>query len=226
MSDKKHHEPVEVDVLERAKGFWEKYSKTVLLASSAVILLAGGYLAYKYLYQLPNEEKAQEEIFRAEAYFRKDSFNLALNGDAGASGFLKVIKKYSGTRTADLASLYAGECYLQTGDYTNAVKYLGSANAHGSKQVEAKIEGLLGDATAELKKNEEAIGHYKKAGTLFEQDQALSSEYLFRAGLLLEMTGKTKEAIEMYQTVKDKYPRTEKGFLVEKYLARLGSTKS
>jgi len=226
MSDKKHHEPVEADVVERAKGFWEKYSKTIVIASSAVILLVGGFLAYKYLVQLPNEEKAQEEIFRAEENFRKDSFALALNGTGSTPGFLKVISKYSGTRTADLANYYAGVCFLQTGDYNNAVKHLNAANAHGAKQLEAKIEGLLGDANAELKKNEEAIAHYKKAGTLFEQDQALSSEYLFRAGLLLEMSGKTKEAVEMYQTVKDKYPRSEKGFLVEKYLARLGSTRS
>ena len=33
MSDKKHHEPVEADVVERAKGFWEKYSKTILVIS-------------------------------------------------------------------------------------------------------------------------------------------------------------------------------------------------
>jgi tetratricopeptide (TPR) repeat protein len=226
MSDKKHLEPAEVDVLERAKGFWEKYSKSIVVVSSAVILLVGGYLGYKYLYQIPNEEKAQEEIFRAEDFFRKDSFSLALNGNTSTPGFLKVAKKYSGTKTGDLANYYAGVCYLQTGDYNNAIKSLTAANVHGAKQVEAKIEGLLGDAHAELKKNEEAIAHYRKAGTLFEQDQALSSEYLFRAGLLLEMTGKTKEAIEVYQNIKDKYPRSEKGFLVDKYLARLGSTKS
>jgi tetratricopeptide (TPR) repeat protein len=226
MSDKKHQEPVEVDVVEKARGFWEKYSKTITIVSSAVIVLVGGFLAYKYLYQLPNEEKAREEIYRAEDSFRKDSFALALNGNGTTPGFLKVISKYSGTRTADLANYYAGVCYLQTGDYNNAVKYLSSADAHGAKQLEAKIEGLLGDAKAELKKNDEAIAHYKKAGTIFEQDQALSSEYLFRAGLLLEMSGKTKEAVELYQTVKDKYPRTEKGFLVDKYLARLGSTRS
>jgi tetratricopeptide (TPR) repeat protein len=89
--------------------------------------------------------------------------------------------------------------------------------------VEAKKEGLLGDAYSELKKNDEAISHYRKAGSLFPDDQAISSEYLFRAALLLELSGKNKEAIELYQQVKDKYPRTEKGFVVDKYLARLGS---
>jgi len=54
----------------------------------------------------------------------------------------------------------------------------------------------------------------------------LSSEYLFRAGLLLEMAGKNKEAIEVYKQIKEKFPRTEKGFAIDKYLARLGETKS
>ena len=98
-------------------------------------------------------------------------------------------------------------------------------NASGAKQVEAKVEGLLGDALAELKKNDQAIGHYKKAGTVFSEDQALSSEYLFRCGLLCEVAGKNDEAIECYQIIKNKYPRTEKGFIVDKYLARLGSVK-
>jgi hypothetical protein len=43
--------------------------------------------------------------------------------------------------------------------------------------------------------------------------------------LLLEMGGKPKEAAEMYQQIKDKFPRTEKGFVADKYLARLGITK-
>jgi hypothetical protein len=43
--------------------------------------------------------------------------------------------------------------------------------------------------------------------------------------LLNEISGNNEQAIELYQQLKDKYPRTEKGFVVDKYLARLGATK-
>jgi len=225
MSVKTHPEPEQTEVLERAKGFWEKNSKLILYISSAVILLAGGYLGYKYLVQVPNELKAQEEISKAENNFRKDSISLALNGNVSTPGFIKVIKKYGGTKTGNLARLYAGECYLQLGDFKNAAKYLEEFDAHGAKQVEAKAEGLLGDAYSELKQNEKAIEHYKKAGTIFPEDAFLSSEYLFRAGMLYELAGKNKEAIEIYEQIKEKFPRTEKGYNIDKYLARLGETK-
>jgi tetratricopeptide (TPR) repeat protein len=224
MSVKTQPEPEQIEVLDRAKGFWEKNSRMILYISSAVILLAGGYLAYKYLIVLPNEQKAQAEIYKAETNFRKDSISLALNGNNSTPGFLKVINKYGGTRTGNLAKLYAGECYLQLGDFKNAVKYLEDFDAHGAKQIEAKAEGLLGDAYAEMKQNEKAIDHYKKAGTIFPEDAFLSSEYLFRAGMLYEIMGKSKEAIEQYRQIKENFPRTEKGYNIDKYLARLGET--
>jgi tetratricopeptide (TPR) repeat protein len=225
MADVKFEEIGPDEVLVKAKGFWDKYSKTILIASAAVILVVGGYLGYKYLIQLPAEEKAQDAIFSAEEHFRNDSMSLALNGDARSDGFLKVIKKYGSTKSGNVARLYAGECYLQLGDYNNAVKYLKEFDANGAKQVEAKTEGLLGDAYSELKKTDDAISHYRKAGTLFPEDQAISSEYIFRAALLLEMEGKNKEAAELYQEIKDKFPRTEKGFVADKYLGRMGSGK-
>ncbi len=68
------------EILNRAKGFWEKNSKNILMSAAAFILIVGGYLGYKNFIQIPNEQKAQEEIFRAEENFRRDSLSLALNG--------------------------------------------------------------------------------------------------------------------------------------------------
>jgi tetratricopeptide (TPR) repeat protein len=225
MSVKTQPEP-EVEVLEKAKGFWEKNSRPILIGLVSIIVVIGGYLGYKYLVQIPNDNKAQEAIYKAETNFRLDSISLALNGNASTPGFLKVIKNYGGTPSGNLAKLYAGECYLLLGDYKNAVKYLEDFNANGAKQIEAKVQGLLGDAKSELKQNDQAIAHYRKAGTIFPEDTYISSEYLFRAGLLLELSGKTSEAIEVYKLIKEKYPRTEKGYGIDKYLARLGETKS
>jgi tetratricopeptide (TPR) repeat protein len=225
MSDKKTVDTADQEVVDKAIGFWEKNSKKIITVSVAVIVIVGGYLGYKNLIQLPKEQKANEELFAAENNFRKDSFNLALNGSGSTPGFLKVISKYSGTKAANLAHYYAGASYLQMGEFQKAVDQLSDFSAQGAKQVEAKAEGLLGDAYAELKKNDDAIAHYKNAGTIFEEDQAISSEYLFRGAMLSEMSGKTEQAIELYQILKDKYPRTDKGFIVDKYLARLGVVK-
>lgn len=222
MSKKEIMNQANAEISNDALGFWEKNSKKIVFGLTALILVVGGYFGYKYFVVLPNETKAQEEIFKAEANFRKDSISLALNGNATSPGFLKVINKYGNTKTANLARLYAGECYLQLGDYKNAIKFLEDFNPNGAKQIEAKVQGLLGDAYSELKQNDKAISFYKKAGTLFPEDENISSEYLFRAGLLLEINGKNKEAIELYKEVKEKYPRTEKGMNADKYLARLG----
>jgi tetratricopeptide (TPR) repeat protein len=225
MSDKITVETGDQEIVDKAIGFWEKNSKKIITVSVVIIVVVGGYLGYKNLVQLPKEQKANEELFAAENYFRKDSFNLALNGSGSTPGFLKVISKYSGTNAANLAHYYAGASYLQMGEFQKAVDQLSDFSAKGAKQVEAKAEGLLGDAYAELKKNDDAIAHYKNAGTIFEEDQAISSEYLFRGAMLSEMTGKTDQAIELYQLLKDNYPRTDKGFIVDKYLARLGVVK-
>jgi TolA-binding protein len=225
MSDKKTVDTADQEVVDKAIGFWEKNSKKIITVSVAIIVVVGGYLGYKNLIQLPKEQKANEELFAAENNFRKDSFNLALNGSGSTPGFLKVISKHSGTKAANIAHYYAGASYLQMGEFQKAVDQLSDFSANGAKQIEAKAEGLLGDAYAELKKNDDAIAHYKKAGTIFEEDQAISSEYLFRGAMLSEMSGKTDQAIELYQILKDKYPRTDKGFIVDKYLARLGVVK-
>ncbi|MBS1666571.1 MAG: tetratricopeptide repeat protein [Bacteroidetes bacterium] len=222
---KKHvHLEEEKNVVADVELFWNKYGKMVSYGISAIVILIAAYLGYKNFVQEPNEKKASEAMYHAEEYFRMDSVKLALNGDNINPGFAKIVSKYSGTKAANLASFYAGSCYLKLGDYNNAVKYLKDFST-SAQQLQAKAYGLLGDAYSELNKKDDAIAEYKKAGTLFEKDDLISPEYLFRAGYLYESMGKNKDAIEMYQTIKDKYPNSQRGADIDKYLARLGETK-
>jgi tetratricopeptide (TPR) repeat protein len=226
MSEIKHpaHLEAEKNPIDDFHHYWDRYGKQAGYALLVIILLVGGYLGYKYLVREPNEKKAGEAMFRAEEYFRMDSVRLALNGDNVNAGFLKVISKYGGTKAAELAAFYAGSCYLKLGDYNNAVKYLKDFST-SVKQVQLRAYGLLGDAYAELNKKDDAVEEYKKAGTYYDKDDLFSPEYLFRAGYLYESMGKTPQAIEMYQLIKNKYPTSQRGYDIDKYLARLGVTK-
>ncbi len=226
MADIKHREHLEREIspVDKWKHFQDNYGKKAVIAVSAILIVVLGYLGYRQFILEPKEKQASEAMFRAEDYYRMDSVRLALNGDAVNAGFLKIISRYSGTKAADLASFYAGSCYLKLGDFNNAVKYLKDFKTP-AVQVQAKAYGLLGDAYSELNKKEEAVEQYKKAGTYFDQDEIISPEYLFRAGYLYESMGKNDDAIAMYQIIKSKYPASPRGFDIDRYLARLGVVK-
>jgi tetratricopeptide (TPR) repeat protein len=218
------HVEEEKNLVAQFQQYWIKYNKQIVYALSVLFLLVAGFIGYKTLVQEPNEKKALEAMFHAEDYYRMDSARLALNGDNINAGFLKIISKYGGTKAGNLASFYAGSCYLKLGDFKNAAKYL-SAFSTPALQVQARAYGLLGDAYSEMNKKEDAVTAYKKAGTIFEKDDFISPEYLFRAGYLLESLGRPKEAIDMYQIIKNKYPSSQRGYDIDRYLARLGVTK-
>lgn len=213
-------EPEEVQVIKKAKDFWGRFSKPVMYVGGAIILIAGGWLGYKNFILGPKQKKANEAISRAQAYFAKDSLDLALNGDGANAGFLKIIKNYSGTDAAKLAHYYAGAVYLRKEDYKNAIKYLDGYST-GASQVQSAAWRMLGDAYMNTGKKEEGASYFEKAGKLNERDELTSSENLFRAAMAYEVAGKTEKAADMLKLIKEKYPKSEKGFIVDKYLARL-----
>src|ERR1700744_6113033 len=223
MSEIKHpaHLEEEKNPVAEFQSIWEKYGKQASYVLLAIIVIVAGFFAWRNLVSDPNEKKATEAMFRAEQYYRLDSARLALNGDNINPGFLKIIARFGGTKAANLASFYAGSCYLKLGDFNNAIKYLKDFST-SVKELQERDYGLLGDAYSELNRKEEAAEQYKKAGTYFEKDELLSPESLFRSGYLYESMGKTQDAISMYRLIKDKYPTSQRGADIDKYLARLG----
>jgi len=191
-----------------------------------IYLLLGGMIAagvivgYTELYQKPREAKAADAMFIAEKYFANDSSTFVLNGDGQSKGVLYIIKEFSGTKAANLAKYYAGVSYFRLNDFNKSIEYLKDFSTD-AKQIQAVAYGTLGDAYASLNKVDEAVSHYKKAGEYFPEDEAISSEYLFRAASFLELNNKNDEAIELYTKIKNEYPKSEKGFMADKYINRL-----
>jgi LPXTG-motif cell wall-anchored protein len=221
-----HHPRTEnVEVVDRAKDFWSQNNRIITIVGLAIILLGGGWLAYKKLVKEPQEQKAAEAMFKAEDLFKRDSLQAALNGDALTSGFLKVADKYGNTKAGNLAHYYAGAIYLQMGDAAKAAEHLKDFDTD-APQIQARAYKLLGDAYADLGKNSDALSNYKKAAHHFEEDEANSSDYLFLAAYFADRVVKDqKQAIELFKELKEKYPRTEKGFEADKYLAQSGVYK-
>lgn len=211
----------ERNAADSAQQFWNKNSKLIVYGLTALIIVVGGYFAYRNFVQLPNEEKAVEAMWKAEDYYRMDSARLALNGDGTNQGFLKIISKYGGTKAGNLAKFYAGSSYLKIGDFNNAIKYLKDFKT-SDKLIQVRATGLLGDAYAESGKKKEAVEEYKKAGTLYPEDVYNSPEYLFRAGLLYQELGNNDQAIDMFSKIKENYSSSQQGRDIDKYLARLG----
>ncbi|MEP6595614.1 MAG: tetratricopeptide repeat protein [Ginsengibacter sp.] len=222
----------EMDVIERARGFWGKFSKPIIYIGAAIILIGGGWLIYKYMVKLPKEEKADQAVYGTQQYFSDfsnatvDSVRTLLaqkciNGDGAISGVLKIISRYSGTAAANLCEYYAGACYLHLKQFDKSIKHLKNFTTSAS-QIQSRAYGMIGDAYSELKKNNDALNYYKKAADVNEKDDFTSSEFLFRAGLFAESVGKTKDAIELYKKIKTNYPLTDKAADIDRYLARLG----
>ena len=51
------------EIVERAKGFWAKFSKPIIYVGGALILILGGWVGYKYLVLQPNEAKSADVIY-------------------------------------------------------------------------------------------------------------------------------------------------------------------
>jgi len=198
--------------------FIEKNKKPIIIAVAAIVLVIGGYFVFKKAYVAPMEKEAQEQMFVAEKYFEKDSFQLALNGDGNNWGFLKITEEYGITKAADLAHYYAGICYLQTGNFKAAIEHLEEYD--GDDKLIAPIAvGATGDAYVELGKTEKGISYFEKAAGA--KNKVLSPVYLKKAGIAYESLKKTEKALESYTKVKDEYPRSQEAADIEKYIARV-----
>lgn len=198
----------------------EKNQKAIISVIAIVAIAVGGYFGYKYFILAPKEEKAATALFYAQQWFDVDSFSYVLNGNGLNGGALEVIKKYNGTKSANLAHYYAGISYLNTNDPGNAIKQLSEFDGKGTP-VEYLAYGALGDAYMDAKNVEKGIEFYKKAAS-DKKNKFIAPLYLFRAGLACEISGKKEEAKKLYQEIKTTFPYSQQGQDIDKYLARLG----
>jgi tetratricopeptide (TPR) repeat protein len=207
--------------LTTAELFFEKNAKMISMVFGAAVVIALLLLATHRFYTIPHETKAREQIFTAEQYFEKDSFNLALNGDGNYPGVLDIIDNYGRTPAGNLAKYYAGISYLHLGKYKEAIEYLESFKTD-DLLLKPVSTGAIGDAYAELGNKEKALKYYADAAEV-KTNSFTTPIYLLKQGSMYEQLGNKGKALSTYQVIKDKYADSNEGRLADKYIARLSA---
>jgi len=208
------------EILSKSEQFIDKYQKQIITGISAIILIVVVVLGVKHLYLAPKEREAEVAIYKGEQYLANGQWDLALNGDSlDYTGFEAIISDYSFTKTAKLANVYAGICYYHKGELEKAIGYLKKFNAN-DKMVSPAITGLIGDCYVDLGKVKEGIDYFMKAASK-ANDGMLSPIFLKKAGVASESLGDYKKAIEVYTTIKDKYPASQEANDIQKHIIRL-----
>jgi len=204
--------------LSSTEHFIEHNQKNITIGLIVIVVLAGIFLGYKRFIVTPKEKDAKNEIFAAEQYFEKDSFNLALYGDGNNLGFLDIIDQYKTTKPGKLSRYYAGISYLKLGKYQEAIDQLKKFSIK-DQLINPLAQGAIGDAYVELGNDKEGISYYLKAART-NTNSFTTPIFLMKAAELLEAEKDYKQAVELYQEIQKKYPESSEGRKIEKYIAR------
>ena len=214
-----HHEEQIVDA-QGALDFINKNQTVIIGVLSAVLVLVIGYVGVKQYYLPEQDAKAQVAIFEAQALFEKDSFNLALNGNAEIEGFNDIISDYGMTRTGNLAHYYAGICNLKMGNYDEAISQLDKFDAD-DMVLGAMALGTKGDAYAEKGDLSKAISQYEKAAS-YNDNEFTAPMFLLKAALAKDVNGNSEAALKDLKALKKAYPKFDAtAKTVDKHIARL-----
>ena len=213
--------PTMEETLSQSETFFLKYKNAIIACVVILVLVVGGFIAYKTFVSGPQQEKASTAIAKAQDLFASGQYELALNGadSLGIQGFLSLAEEYSSTDAGNLANLYAGLCYAHTDKWQEAAQYLEKYDMADDQMVSPAALGALGNAYAHLNDLDKAVSTLKKAAERADNN-SLSPTFLIQAGEILESQGKKEEALKLYKQVKEKYFQSFQYQTIDEYIER------
>ncbi len=206
------------ETLSKTEQYIEDNQKSLMTVVGSIIAVIALFVGYQNLYLEPLEKEAQIDMFMAELYFQKDSFNLALNGDGQYLGFIDIADDYSSTKSGQLANYYAGISFLNIGEFQNAIDYL---EEFSSKDVvlSSIALGCIGDSYMQLSDSESAVSYYEDAAN-HHDNNFTTPRYMLKRAVILESNGDIEDALILYKDIKENYKSSREANGIEKYISR------
>ncbi len=215
----KEEEVIEITkTLSKGEAWFEQNWKKVVLGLLALIVIAAGIYGYQHM-SSSKEAKAQAAIANAQSAFAMQQYEQALNGDGAAAGFTKIMKEYSGTKTANLAKLYAAICYAQTGKTDDAIKMFEDYDKQDDATISPAAIAALGNCYIQKGNNEKGVELLLKAAKTADND-ALTPVFLLQAGQVYEAMNQNDKALEIYNQIKKDYFRSSVSQNIDQYIER------
>lgn len=202
----------------KVEGFYEKNQSIIKAFGIGFLVGVAAFFGYKY-YKAGQEKEAQAAMYDAVFSFEADSLNKALKGQGGNMGLTAIADEYSGTSAGKLASLYAGVALVNQGKFNEAIEKLKDFDAN-DQVLQAKSYCLIGDCYSETGKFEDAITYYEKAIDS-NPNKFVTPGYMMKLGGALSDAKKSKEAVETFGKLAEKYPNSTEAVMAKKYKSRL-----
>lgn len=206
-----------IEKVSSVEKFFNENKKIIWGCLGAAVVAGVAVLCYHKFYAQPQKAEAAEQMFPAEASFRAENYELALNGDGNTLGFNQIIDEY-GSYAGTAVYFYAGVCDLQLGKYEEAVAHLDKYRGK-DEILKAKALACKGDAYEGLEKYKDAVSCYEKAAAV--ADNMFAAAYLLKAGIACEELGDSAKALSFYKKIKDQYPQSMEGYDIDKYISRI-----
>ena len=204
--------------LSRTEQYIENNQKNLMRVVAVAVVIVALFMGYKNFYIAPMEKEAQVDVFMAELYFQKDSFNLALNGDGQYLGFVDIVDEYSLTKVGELANYYAGLCYLHLDEYESAIEYLEDFSSDDIVLSTLAL-GCIGDAYMELGDTDNALNSYKDA-TYNSDNEFTKPIYMLKQAMIHEQNGNYDDALSLYNDIKLNFKTSREANGIERYISR------
>ena len=206
------------EILSKSEKFFEEHQKTIYYVLLGIILIVACIILGKNYYIDPKNSEAEVKLGWCIDKLALDSFQLALDGDGINAGFAEIVSDYGITKSKQAALIGAAECCYHLGDYDEAINYAKKVSTKSVAFAPAMV-GLIGDCYVEQGKLEEAVAQFEKAAKY--DNNFTAPRFLKKAAdMYLFEFNDNKKALELYQTIKDKYFDSQQATDIDKYIER------
>lgn len=193
---------------------WVLQHRKAVTWGALVLLLAAGAFAWNFVSTRQSERVASQQLSSARFAFESKNYALA------ASELSRIAENYSGSRSADEASILLAQTRLAQGQSQQAIDVLKQFAPKASADYRAQAYGLLGASY-------ENVGHPKEAAEAYEQASKNGrlpferAQFLSDAGRAWLAARDTGRAVAAYQEIVSKLDSTGSAFEAKVRLGEL-----